>query len=136
MIFSIGGMAARTGCKVETIRYYEKMGLLAPPPRTRGGHRSYDLSAYKRLNFILRARRLGFPLSTVRTLLELADGEEQNCAQVGRIANARLEEVRRKIGDLTTLETTLALMVDQCRSGKTPDCPLIEALFEGGESAP
>ncbi len=136
MFLSIGGMAERTGCKVETIRYYEKIGLLAPAPRTRGGHRTYDLEARKRLNFILRARGLGFPLSTVRALLELADGEERNCAEAGRIAEARLEDVRRKIGDLATLENTLAHMVSQCRTGKTPDCPLIEALFEGGGPAP
>lgn len=136
MILSIGGMAERSGCKVETIRYYEKIGLLPPAPRTRGGHRSYDLDAYKRLNFILRARGLGFSLSTVRVLLELADGEEQNCAEVGRIAEARLEDVRRKIVDLATLEETLTHMVAQCRTGKTPDCPLIEALSESGEDAP
>jgi MerR family mercuric resistance operon transcriptional regulator len=136
MFLSIGGMAARTGCKVETIRYYEKIGLLAAAPRTRGGHRTYDLAACKRLHFILRARGLGFPLSTVRALLVLADGEERNCTEAGRIAEARLADVRRKIGDLATLEDTLARMVDHCRSGTTPDCPLIEALFEGDGTTP
>ncbi len=128
---SIGTLSKRTGCKVETIRYYEKAGLMPPPLRSAGGHRQYDEASVQRLNFILRARGLGFPLETVRVLLELADGERESCAEVERIAALRLADVRTKIEDLKVLDAVLSEMVSQCRRGDLPECPLIEALFEG-----
>ena len=129
---TIGTVSKRTGCKVETIRYYERVGLLAAPVRSSGGHRHYDHDALKRLNFILRARRLGFTLDTVRALLSLADGEGESCAEVEDIAGNHRDEVRGKLEDLAALERVLTDMVDRCRGGTMPDCPLIEALFEGG----
>ncbi len=126
----IGGLAGRTGCKVETIRYYEQIGLLPPPPRSRGGHRQYDERALARLNFILKARRLGFNLDGVRGLLALADGDEENCAEVEQIAARHLGDVRAKIADLETLESVLGDMIARCSDGNLPNCPLIETLFE------
>ncbi len=128
---TIGTVSKRTGCKIETIRYYERVGLLFAPVRSSGGHRHYDHDALKRLNFILRARRLGFTLDTVRALLSLADGEGKSCAEVEGIAGDHLAEVRGKLEDLAALERVLTDMVDRCRGGTMPDCPLIEALFEG-----
>jgi len=128
----IGGLSKRTGCKVETIRYYESIGLLSPPARSQGGHRHYGQAALKRLNFILKGRRLGFSLDGVRGLLALADGEGENCAEVERIAANHLADVRMKIADLNTLERVLNDMVNRCASGNLPACPLIETLFEEG----
>jgi len=130
-MYPIGKLSLRTGCKVETIRYYERIGVLPHPGRTTGGHRLYTEDHLKRLNFVLRARGLGFPLGTVRVLLDLADGEDQSCAEAEQIASERLAEIRNKISDLATLENVLEDMVRRCRGGTLPQCPLIEALFEG-----
>ena len=127
---TIGALAKATGSKVETIRYYERIGLLAAPARSRGGHRHYGDAALKRLNFIRRARRLGFALDAVRALLAMADGEEQNCANAERIAAAHLDDVRAKIADLERMESVLAVMVAACAGGTTPECPVIEALYD------
>ncbi|NQV82246.1 MAG: helix-turn-helix domain-containing protein [Rhodospirillales bacterium] len=129
-LLTIGALSKRTGCKVETIRYYEQMGLLRPPARSQGGHRHFGEAALKRLTFILRARKLGFSLGTVRDLLALTDGEGQSCEEVQRIAARQLKDVRAKQEDLGVMESVLAEMVSRCASGTTPDCPLIEALFE------
>ena len=129
---TIGTLAKATGCKVETIRYYERIGLLAPPARSRGGHRHYGDEALKRLNFIRRARRLGFGLDAVRALLVMADGEEQNCAKAERIAAAHLDDVRAKLADLERMQSVLAAMVAACAGGTTPACPVIEALYDRG----
>jgi MerR family mercuric resistance operon transcriptional regulator len=129
-VMTIGALAARSGCKVETIRYYERIGLIAPPARSQGGHRHFGEAAAKRLNFILRSRRLGFTLDAVRVLLALADGHGDSCTQVEGIAAAHLHEVRAKLTDLAALEGVLAGMVERCRSGTLPDCPVIEALYE------
>jgi len=131
-LMAIGGLSKRTGCKVETIRYYEKIGLLSPPARSQGGHRHYSEQALKRLNFIRKGRALGFPLDGVRGLLALADGDEESCAEVERIAARHLSEVRDKIADLKTLEKVLKDMVARCGGGTPPSCPLIETLFEEG----
>lgn len=127
---AIGALSRRTGCKVETIRYYERVGLLAPAGRSPGGHRQYDHDALKRLNFIRRARRLGFPVETVKALLALADGGGRTCKDVERIARRHLDAVRAKQSDLAALERVLADMVTRCAGGTKPDCPVIEALFE------
>ena len=128
---SIGELSRQTGCKVETIRYYERIEILPPPARTEGGHRVYNESHFKRLNFVLRARRLGFSLEDVRRLLELSDGEGETCEHVERMATDRLTQVRNKMSDLVLMEEGLDGMVKECRTGTTPQCPLIDALFDG-----
>lgn len=133
-LITIGVLSKRTGCKIETIRYYERIGLVPAPARSQGGHRHFGEAAVKRLTFILRARQLGFSLDTVRALLALADGEEQTCEEVQQIAAGHLQDVRAKQDDLRVMESVLADMVSRCAGGTTPECPLIEALFE--ESAP
>lgn len=132
-LLTIGDVARRTGCKVETIRYYERIGLLTPPPRSAGGHRLYGGDDLKRLNFILRARHLGFRLAQVRLLLSLADGDGGSCAEVQRIAAEHLAEVRTKLRDLAALDGVLAAMVERCRGGTMPECPVIEALYREPE---
>jgi MerR family mercuric resistance operon transcriptional regulator len=129
-MMTIGVLSRQTGCKVETIRYYEQTGLVTPPLRSAGGHRQFDGGALKRLDFILKARRLGFSLDTVRTLLDLAGWQGESCADVEAVANGHLAEVRTRLSDLAALETALADMVHLCRGGTMPDCPIIEALSD------
>ena len=127
---SRGEMAARAGCNIETVRYYEQVGMLPPPPRSEGGHRIYGLVFLKRLLFIRRMRALGFTLDEIRGLLRLVDGGNYTCAQVEALARAHIAEIRRKIADLRRLETTLRAMVSRCTGDEIPECPVIDALFD------
>ena len=127
---SIGAASRRSGVNIETIRFYERSALLKAPPRTAGGHRVYDTDGVKRLNFVRRARELGFTLDQVRALLALADEEETSCAQVAALANDQLNAVRGRLADLARMETVLAAMIERCASGTVPACPILEALFE------
>src|SRR6266481_7811979 len=95
-----GALAARTGCNIETIRYYEKVGLLPPPPRSAGGHRLYGQDLVRRLNFVRRSRDLGFSIEEIRELLRLVDGGNYTCAQVEALALEHVQDIRRKIADL------------------------------------
>jgi MerR family mercuric resistance operon transcriptional regulator len=113
---------------VETIRYYERVGLLAKPARTSSGYRSYRPRDVERLTFIRRARELGFSLDEVRRLLGLADGKSRSCRQVRDIAAEHLSDVRTKLGDLQRLERVLADLVSACADGTLPACPLLETL--------
>ena len=122
-------LARRTGANLETVRYYEKVGLLPPPPRTASGYRSYDGAHERRLGFVLRARGLGFSLDEIRALLRLADEREQPCAEASRLAAAHLADVRAKIADLKRMERALKDVIAQCGDGTRADCPLIETLF-------
>ncbi len=125
----IGTLAKQTGCKVETIRYYENIGVLPPPARSSGGQRRYTINHLKRLNFVRRARALGFTLNEVRDLLRLVDGADYTCAEVEAVTLAHLGDVRTKIADLRKLERVLKDMASQCDRGTVPDCPVIDALF-------
>src|SRR3546814_1910820 len=99
---------------VETIRYYERIGLLPKPPRTNGNYRDYGQAELGRLSFIRRARDLGFSLDQVRALLNLSDDRGRDCAGIDRIAHAHLAEVDRKIADLTALRRELKAVIDSC----------------------
>ncbi|MFZ5673189.1 MAG: MerR family transcriptional regulator [Pseudomonadota bacterium] len=124
-------LAQRTGCNLETVRYYEKIGLLPEPPRTASGFRSYDTTHERRLRFVLRARELGFSLDEIRQLLRLVDERDQPCAEARVIAASHLDDVRAKIADLKRMERVLKDIVAQCGGGALPECPLIETLFAG-----
>jgi MerR family mercuric resistance operon transcriptional regulator len=124
-----GELAERTGCNPETVRYYEKVGLLPEPPRTPGGHRAYSTMHERRLRFVLRARELGFSLEEIRELPRLVDERERPCAEARTVAAAHLEDVRAKIADLKRMERVLRDVVSQCGDGSLPECPLIETLF-------
>jgi MerR family mercuric resistance operon transcriptional regulator len=132
---SIGEMARRTGCRVETIRYYERCGILPPPARTEGGHRIYGTAHLKRLGFIRRARDLGFTLDEVRALLRLADQKDSRCAEARDLAARHLAALRARLAELRRLETVLAGMIAGCETEAAPACPLIEALFDAGGRA-
>jgi Cu(I)-responsive transcriptional regulator len=124
----IGEIAAATSTKVETVRFYEKAGLLPPPARTEGNYRSYGTSHLQRLSFIRRARQLGISLDDVRELLTLGDNTEQSCEAVDAIASAHLEDIERKLTDLTQMATELRRIVGQCKKGRVGECLIIETL--------
>jgi MerR family transcriptional regulator, mercuric resistance operon regulatory protein len=125
-----GELAAQTGCNIETIRYYEQIGLLPPPPRSQGGHRLYGDDLRKRLGFIRRSRDLGFTLDETRELLRLVDGGNYTCAQVEALARDHVREIERKISDLNKLKRALEKIASQCDGGTVPLCPIIDALFD------
>jgi MerR family transcriptional regulator, mercuric resistance operon regulatory protein len=125
---TIGRLSAASGCKVETIRFYERSKLLPAPPRTEGGHRVYDDDHLRRLTFIRRARELGFTLDEVRALLALADREGGSCAEVRDLTMRHLLDVRAKLADLRRLERALAATVAGCEGGDVPDCPVLDTL--------
>ncbi len=125
---SIGLLAERTGTKVETIRFYEKCGLLPKPSRTAGNYRAYAPAHLSRLSFIRRARDLGFSLDQIRALLDLSDDRDRPCEAVDAIAKEHLAEVDRKIADLRALRRELDSMIDQCHCGTVAECRIIEAL--------
>ena len=137
MPLTIGVLSKYTGCNIETIRYYERIGLLPSPPRSAGGHRLYGESHLKRLTFIRRGRELGFSLDDIRALLGLVDGGGYTCAEVKTVTLDHIDEVRRKLADLRRLERVLKDMAAQCEGGDVPDCPVIDALFRAtaGSSA-
>ncbi len=126
---AIGTLARLTGCKVETIRYYERIGILPEPPRNSGGQRRYRAWHLKRLNFVRRARDLGFTLADVRGLLRLVDEQDHSCEEVRTMALGHLEAVRARLADLEAMETVLGEMVARCEGGKVPDCPILDALY-------
>jgi MerR family mercuric resistance operon transcriptional regulator len=125
---TIGQLARRTGVNRETVRYYERIGLLDSPPRTASGYRRYRGEDVRRLIFIRRARDLGFSLDRVRTLLGLAAAPDRNCAEVRSVAIDHLAEIRGKLADLRRMERVLAELVAACGEGRQPACPLVEVL--------
>lgn len=128
MSLTIGKLAKATDAKVETVRYYERIGLLGAPARSEGNYRLYDEVALSRLSFIRRARDLGFSLDQVRALLDLSSDRAKPCGAVDAMARTHLADVKRKIADLQALGRELSGMIDQCGRGAIDDCRIIEAL--------
>jgi len=124
----IGELSHRTGVNIETIRYYERIGIMPKPPRSEGGHRIYDDVDLKRLAFVKRSRELGFGLNEVRALLGLVDGGAFTCAEIHAITTLHLDDVKRRIADLRRMERALKSMADQCSRGDVPECPIIDTL--------
>lgn len=127
---SIGALAERTGCNVQTIRWYEQTGLLPPALRSPGNQRRYGSAHLDRLAFIRHSRELGFPLEQVRELLTLADSPDRPCADAHAIASAHRAAVRSRIERLSALERELDRMIAHCASGTVSDCRVIEALAD------
>ncbi len=122
----IGALAELTGSNIETIRYYERIGVMPKPGRTSGGHRSYTPDQIKRLRFIRRTRELGFTLDEIRNLLRLVDENSYTCDDIRDIVSAHLTKMRGKIKDLRRLENSLREMVATCDRGAVPECPILE----------
>lgn len=128
----IGELSRRTGCNIETIRYYERAGVIPLPPRSTSQYRLYDDSDVRRLGFVRRARELGFSLDDVRALLALAaDQSDGTCVGVRQLAARHLAEVRAKIADLRSIARALEDAIQCCDAGEVLGCPLIDALSRG-----
>lgn len=130
---SIGAVSRETGCKVQTIRYYEQIGLIRPAGRTSGNQRRYDADAVERLAFIRHARELGFSLDQIRDLLTLVGEPERDCDPADHIARQNLAEVERRIGQLEALAAELRRMIAECRGGRSADCRILEVLGDHGQ---
>jgi MerR family transcriptional regulator, mercuric resistance operon regulatory protein len=124
----IGEASRRTGCNIETIRYYERIGLVPKPGRTASRYRVFAREDIQRLIFIRRASELGFTLDEIRDLLRLAAAVPDACAAVRDVAAGHLDDVRAKIADLEKMERMLAKAVRQCERGERQGCPVIDAL--------
>jgi MerR family mercuric resistance operon transcriptional regulator len=126
---SIGALASASGVHLETIRYYERIGLMPEPPRTESGRRLYETRHRRRLTFIRRARELGFGIEAIRALLDLSERSERPCHEVRDIASAHLKDIRGKLEDLRRLEAALAETVARCEAEpQAPVCPVLETL--------
>ena len=126
---SRGSLSVATGVNIETIRYYEKIGLMPDPARSPGGHRIYDQLHLMRLSFIRRSRQLGFTLKEIRQLLELVDGGDYTCAEVHSRTMTHLNDVAKKIRDLQKMQRTLEALASKCDGGLVPKCPIVDALY-------
>ena len=125
---SRGELARRTGVNSETIRYFERIGIISVPQRTEGGHRVYDEGHVRTLSFVRRARGLGFSPGEVRAILDLGGPGKACCAQVQDVAERHLEQVRAKIADLREVERLLAATVERCSGQSEPDCAVIDMI--------
>lgn len=130
MDISIGELARRTKVKVPTIRYYEQIGLLPPPPRTEGQQRRYGAGHVARLNFVRHARELGFGVEAIRELLAMSAKPNQPCTAIDEMARRHIAEVDRRIAHLSSLRAELQRTVDECGRGKVCDCRVIETLAD------
>lgn len=129
-MLSIGKVAKATGCKVQTIRYYEKIGLIKDAVRSAGNQRFYQPGDIDRLLFIRHARSLGFSTEVIRELLQLNDAQETSCADVDIIATRQLELIRRQIGQLQNLASELDQMISQCQGNQISQCKIIQSLHK------
>ncbi len=129
---TIGKLAEATGTKVETVRYYERAGLIAPPARTSGNYRSYRTEDLERLRFIRRTRDLGFSLEEVRALLDMAQQRDRDCGTVDELAKRHLGDIDRKIADLKALRRELAGVISSCAGGTMAECRILDAFAPAG----
>lgn len=128
--YSIGEMAAETGVKVPTIRYYEGIGLLPAPPRTEGNQRRYDDAALERLRFIAHARAMGFPMDELRAMLRIAGHKDAPCDDIDALVRARLDEIEARISQLSALRGELRAMLASHHHGTVGECRVVEVLSD------
>ena len=131
---TIGELARATGTNVETVRYYERIGVLSPPPRSPGGFRLYGTEDVARLAFVRGARELGVSLEAVRELVGLADDPDRPCDEVDEIARVHLADVEQKIAQLAALRAELKRLLMQCQGGHISDCRIVDALSGGSRA--
>lgn len=126
---SRGELSKKTGVNAETIRYYEKIGLINEPERAANGYRVYGVTHLKNLSFIKRCRELGFTLKEIAALLALVDSGNYTCEEIRDHTVTHLNDIDDKISDLRKMQRTLRQMVSECEGGKLPDCPIVDSLF-------
>ena len=130
-IMTIGVLAQKSETDAQTIRYYERLGLMSKPERTEANYRVYDEDAVLRLHFIKRAKEIGFSLNDIKVLLGMADGKVRRCDDVKEFAETRLEKIQTQIRHLKSMERTLSNLVAQCKNSKTlANCPILDELTE------
>ncbi len=132
-MLAIGTLSRKTGTKVQTIRYYEQIGLMNEAGRTAGGQRRYFEKDLDRLAFIRHARQLGFSLESIRELLDLSDNPAQSCTDADSIANRQLKQVEQRIKRLQALKKELKRMVVECDGGSVAECKVLEVLRDHAE---
>ena len=124
----IGQAARQAGVNTQTFRYYERRGLLPRPPRRGAGYRDYQAGAVQMVRFIKRAQELGFTLDEIEELVRLRGARKSDRHKVRAIADRKIAEIDRKIAQLIAMRDALTTLVDACRRGDAPECPIIEAL--------
>ncbi|MGR3632511.1 MAG: MerR family transcriptional regulator [Limimaricola soesokkakensis] len=132
-MLTIGYLAKKTGTKVQTIRYYEQVGLMPEPGRTDGGQRRYGDAELDRLSFIRHARQLGFSLDAIRELLDLSDHPTRSCEEADAIARRQLKQVEQRVARLEVLRLELERMIEECSGGRAADCRVLEVLRDHSE---
>lgn len=132
-MLTIGTLAKKTGTKVQTVRYYEQIGLMPEPGRTEGGQRRYSEAELDRLSFIRHSRQLGFSLDAIRELLDLSDNPNRSCEDADAIARRQLKQVEQRMERLKALRAELKRMVHECSGGKSADCRVLEVLRDHSE---
>ena len=126
--FTIGELAHQTGTKAETIRYYEKIGLLGAPMRSAGNYRVYSEADAQRLRFVRRTRELGFSIEQIRELMAFSSHGKSDCSTVDNVVNSHVEDIEGKIRDLQALRNELARMISSCPGGNIAECRILDAL--------
>lgn len=127
---TIGQVAQEVGVNIETIRYYERLGLLSKPSRTKSGYRIFSTEAIQRIRFIRRSQNLGFTLTEIHKLLTLTDNENYSCWEVQQFTSQKLEEIERKIQDLQNIKNGLQDLLSRCGEDSMNICPIIERLLK------
>jgi Hg(II)-responsive transcriptional regulator len=132
--FTIGQLAKTVQVNVETVRYYERRGLLQQPPRQTSGYRRYSRDAVRRIQFIRRAQRLGFSLQEIDDLLRLRADPQSSCCDVKQLAESKIAELESRIRDLRQMQEALAMLTESC-SGNDPnsECPIFDVLSTSDE---
>ena len=122
-------LAREAGVNIETIRYYERLGLISEPPRTESGYRIFPPEVTQRIRFIKRSQDLGFTLAEIYKLLTLTEGEDFSCWEVQQFAFQKLKEIELKIRNLQNIKSILQDLTDKCSQDATNDCPILERLL-------
>jgi MerR family mercuric resistance operon transcriptional regulator len=129
-----GELAEKTGVNIETVRYYERRGLIMEPPRTESGYRQFPPETVQRIRFIKRAQELGFTLNEIEQLLSIADGDGSRCEDVYEFTIGKVQEIEERIRHLQRLKAVLAELAESCpHKGPIEKCPIIESLIEKGK---
>jgi DNA-binding transcriptional MerR regulator len=131
----IGDLARRTGTKINTIRFYEDIGLMPKADRTEAGRRTYAEVDFRRLSFIRHSRGLGFSIDEIRSLMALSDQPDQDCAEAATIARRHLNSIKDRIERLEALQSQLTTIATSCSGGRAADCSVIEAIAGIGRAS-
>ncbi|MEO9897767.1 MAG: helix-turn-helix domain-containing protein [Paracoccaceae bacterium] len=133
-MFTIGKASEQSGVNIETIRYYEREGIVPKPERSAGGRRLYSTDGIAKLRFVRRCRDLGFPISIIQTFLSLTERDDRSCGEVKSLAEDHLDEINAKIENLSRLREALLNLSANCDDG-TAACPMLDALMNDGFGA-